>query len=136
MKNKFIVRNEHIKENIIRFVRELPGVPLHEVIIREVKSIRSLEQNAKMWAMLTDISEQVEWHGIDLTKEDWKEMITAALKKQKVVPGIDGGFVVIGASTSKMSIKELIDVIDFAYSFGIEHSVKWTEPTKSMKEWE
>ena len=136
MKTKFVNRNEYIRENIVKFVRDLPFVPLHEVIIREIKSIRTLEQNAKMWAMLTDISEQVEWHGIDLSKEDWKEMITAALKKQKVVPGIDGGFVVIGASTSKMSIKEMIDVIDFAYSFGIEHNVKWTEPTKAMREWE
>ena len=138
MKKKFVNRNEYIRENIVRFVRDLPFDPLHEVIIREIKSIRTLEQNAKMWAMLGDIALQTQWHGMYLCKEEWKEMITAALKKQKVVPGIDGGFVVIGASTSKMSIKEMIDVIDFAYAFGAdpEHRVYWTEPTKAMKEWE
>jgi len=88
-----------------------------------------------MWAMLTDISRQVEWYNQYLLPEEWKEMITAALKRQKVVPGIDGGFVVIGASTSKMSIKQMIDVIDFAYAFGAEHQVKWKEPELGIGEW-
>ena len=51
------------------------------------------------WAMLTDISNQVDWYGQKLTPEEWKEVFTAAMKKQKVVPGIDGGFVVCGSST-------------------------------------
>jgi len=97
---------------------------------KEVKSIRSLEQNSKMWAMLNDISKQVVWHGQKLHPEEWKQMITAALKRYRVVPGIDGGFVVIGASTSRMSIKEMIEVIEFAYAFGADpdHVVKWSEP--------
>ena len=137
MKQTFTIFNERARENVIRHLRLVTVTPSHEVTIKEVKSTRTLEQNAKMWAMLGDISNQVEWHGLHLSREEWKEMITAALKKQKVVPGIDGGFVVIGASTSKMSIKEMIDVIDFAYSFGSEpeHLVSWNETTTAMKEW-
>jgi len=122
--------------NAIRAVRELPTRPLHELKIREIKSIRTLEQNAKMWAMLTDISKQVEWYGERLTPENWKDMITAALNRQKVVPGIEGGFVALGSRTSKMSIREMIDVIDFAYAFGSDpaHPVKWTDPKD--KQWE
>ena len=128
--NRFIIRSALIRVNALNAIRNLPYEPLHEVTIRKHKSTRTLEQNAKMWAMLTDISKQVVWHGLRLTPEEWKEMVTAALKRQKVVPGIDGGFVVIGASTSKMSIKDMIDVIDFAYAFGADpdHPVKWSEP--------
>jgi hypothetical protein len=128
--NRFIIRSALIRVNALNAIRNLPYEPLHEVTIRKHKSTRTLEQNNKMWAMLTDISKQVVWHGLRLTPEEWKEMVTAALKRQKVVPGIDGGFVVIGASTSKMSIKEMIDVIDFAYAFGADpdHPVKWSEP--------
>ena len=138
MKQTFTIFNERARENVIRHLRLVTVTPSHEVTIKEVKSTRTLEQNAKMWAMLGDISNQVEWHGLHLSREEWKEMITAALKKQKVVPGIDGGFVVIGASTSKMSIKEMIDVIDFAYAFGSEpeHLVAWNETVTAMKEWE
>ena len=125
MKQTYIIRNEHIRQNAIEFIRRLPLDPLYEATIKEVKSIRTLEQNSKMWAMLSDISRQVVWHGQKLHPEEWKQMITAALKRYKVVPGIDGGFVVIGASTSRMSIKEMIEVIEFCYAFGAEHDVKW-----------
>ena len=130
MKQTYIFRDDRIKQNAIEFIKRLPFKPMWEMTAKEVKSIRSLEQNSKMWAMLNDISKQVVWHGQKLHPEEWKQMITAALKRYKVVPGIDGGFVVIGASTSRMSIKEMIDVIEFCYAFGADpdHVVKWSEP--------
>lgn len=89
---------------------------------------RSLDQNAKMWAMLTDVSRQVEWYGQRLTSEEWKDVLTAALKKQKAVPGIDGGFVVIGARTRNMTIREMSDLVELMYAFGAERNVQWTDP--------
>lgn len=100
-----------------------------KAIVLTVRSAtRSTDQNARMWAMLTDIANQVDWYGKKLSKEHWKDMITAALKKQEVVPGIDGGFVVIGARTSEMTIQEMSDVIAFADAFGAEHGVRFTAP--------
>lgn len=90
---------------------------------------RSLDANAKMWAMLTDIAKQVEWHGQHLTNEEWKDVLTAALKQQRVVPGLEGGFVVIGARTRNMTVREMSDLIELAYAFGAQHDVKWSEPT-------
>lgn len=89
---------------------------------------RSLDQNAKMWAMLADLSRQVEWYGQRLTSEEWKDVLTAALKKQKAVPGIDGGFVVIGARTRNMTIREMSDLVELMYAFGAERDVKWSDP--------
>ena len=80
-----------------------------------------------MWAMLTDISNQVVWHGRKLTPKQWKSVVTAALYKYEVVPGIDGGYVVLGESTSDMSIAKMADVITFCYSFGVEQNIKWSE---------
>ena len=124
----FNLINQDVKDSATNFIRGLPDNPVYRVEIKEAGSIRSAEQNIHMWRVLTDLQNQVEWHGIKLTKDEWKDVITAGLKKQKVVPGIDGGFVVIGARTSKMSIKQMIDVIDFAYAFGSERNVKWTPP--------
>lgn len=103
---------------------------LHEVIIREAKSLRSIAQNDLMWGMLTDISGQVEWYGEKLTPEEWKDVLTAGVKKQKAVPGIDGGFVVLGARTSKMSIKEMSEVIELAGYFGGQHEVKFKQEAR------
>ena len=88
--------------------------------------MRSLEQNRLMWSNLTDISNQVNWHGHKLTKDEWKDVLTAALKRQKVVPGIDGGFVVLGYSTSNMEVGEMNELIELSYAFGTQQGVKFS----------
>lgn len=93
---------------------------------------RTLDQNAKLWPMLEDISEQVNWYGQKLTEEEWKDVFSASLKKQKVVPGLDGGFVVCGQRTSKMGKREFSDLIELMYSFGAEHGVRWTDGMQGM----
>ena len=118
------ITTEH-RNRALAIIGTMPIEPVHEVVIREAKSLRSLEQNAKMWAMLTDISKQVVWYGEKLTPEEWKDVLTAGIKKQKAVPGIEGGFVVLGARTSKMSIKEMAEVIELAEHFGGLHEVRW-----------
>ena len=87
--------------------------------------MRSLEQNRLMWANLEDIAQQVVWYGQKLDKQEWKDVLTAGLKKQKIVPGIEGGFVVIGARTSKMSIAEMNELIELAVMFGTQQGVKF-----------
>lgn len=87
---------------------------------------RSQEQNALMWSVLTDLSRQVMWHGQKLTKEEYKDLLTAGLKKQRAIPGLDGGFVVLGSSTSKMTKQEMTDLITLAHAFGDEREVKWS----------
>lgn len=86
---------------------------------------RNLEQNALLWSLLTEVSEQVDWYGEKLTPENWKDIFTASLKKQKVVPGIDGGFVVCGKSTSKMSKAEFSELCDLIFAFGTEKGVNF-----------
>jgi hypothetical protein len=88
---------------------------------------RTSEQNRLMWAVLTDIAEQVDWYGQRLENWEWKDVFTASLKRQKVVPGLDGGFVVCGTSTSKMTIPEMTDVIELAMAFGAEKGVVFSE---------
>lgn len=88
---------------------------------------RSNEQNRLLWAALTDISQQVEWHGQKLEAAEWKDIFTASLKRQKVVPGIDGGFVVLGSSTSRMSKAEFSDLMELLFAFGSERGVTFKE---------
>jgi hypothetical protein len=99
------------------------GLRLELTIKREK---RSLDQNALLWSCLTDLSKQVEWYGQKLTKEEFKDLLTAGLKKQKAIPGIDGGFVMVGSSTSSMTKEEMSDLITLAHAFGDERSVKWS----------
>lgn len=44
------------------------------------------------------------------------------------MPNIDGnGFVVLGKSTSKMSVSEMSDMIELIQSFGAERGVKFKD---------
>lgn len=92
---------------------------------------RSVEQNAKLWALLHDVSRQVDWP-VDgtmqrLSAEEWKDIFSAAWRKhQRVAQGIDGGFVILGARTSKMKVGEMMDLIEIIHAFGAEHGVRWS----------
>jgi len=99
-----------------------------ELSVKPVKSTRSVQANAAMWAALADISAQVVWHGVKLSSEEWKEVLSAGLKQQRAVPGIEGGFVVLGVRTSKMSIKEMSAMIELTYAFGTQQGAKFSAP--------
>jgi hypothetical protein len=99
----------------------------------EIKSAkRSMAQNDKMWAMLTEIAEQVKWHGVRLRPDDWKLLFLDALKREiRMLPNLEGdGFVAVDRSTSDLSKEEMSDLIELMYKFGAEetHPVKFQDP--------
>jgi hypothetical protein len=79
--------------------------------------------------MLGDISKQVNWNGKQLDSESWKHLFTSSLQKLEVVPNLEGtGFVALGLSTSKMSKRQLGDLMELISAFGAERWVTWSEP--------
>lgn len=120
MRRTFILAHSEARRRAIEAVHEAPDG--FAVTISE--PTRSLDQNARLWASLSDVSEQVEWYGKKLSPEDWKNVFTASLKKMEVVPNLDGtGFVALGQSTSRMSKRELSDLLELVYAFGTEKGV-------------
>ena len=97
-----------------------------ELVVRQ--ATRSTEQNARMWALLSDVSKQVDWYGQKLAPEEWKDVFSASLKKQKAVPGIDGGFVILGQRTSKMSVREMGELMELIEAFGSDRGVRFSAP--------
>ena len=121
MRRTFHLVHKQARQRALEALQDAPDgyvVTIHE-------PTRNLEQNAALWAALSDISKQVEWYGQRLTPDEWKDVFTASLKRQKVVPGLDGGFVVCGLSTSKMGKSEFSQLLDLAYAFGAEKEVKF-----------
>ena len=93
-------------------------------IVTIAEPSRNLEQNAKMWAMLADISEQTEWHGNKLNPEEWKDLLSAGLVQSKVVPNMTGnGFVILGQRTSKLSKSQFAALIELITAFAVDRGV-------------
>lgn len=96
----------------------------------EFKAVkRSPAQNDLMWALLTDISRQVEWHGLKLLADSWKLIFLDGLKRElTIVPNIDGtGFVNISRSSSDLSKEEMSDLIELIRAFGATHNVVFSD---------
>lgn len=99
-----------------------------------IPELRSVEQNKRMWAMLGDISRQVEWPCDGqmklLSTEDWKDIFTAGLlKHQRIAAGLEGGFVMLGQRTKSMPKAVMTELIELMFAFGAEKGVEWTDPT-------
>lgn len=121
----FVLSHREARQNALRAVSDAPDG--YEVRITERK--RSLDQNAHLWALLSDISEQVDWHGQHLSSEDWKHILTAGLKReQRMAPGINGGWVLLGSSTRSMTKSEFSELIEFCYAFGADKGVQFHVP--------
>jgi hypothetical protein len=97
------------------------------VELKEAK--RTDDQNSKFWAMLTEVSQQLLWHGQKLNTEDWKLVFLDALKRElRIVPNITGnGFVNLGRSSSDLTKAEFSDLIEIIHAFGAEHGVQFQD---------
>ena len=120
----FPLRNEQDRARAIQIIQR---VDLSAGYVWTMKDEgRTDPQNRRMWAMLRDISRQVEWYGQMLKDEDWKHIFSASVQQQRAVPGLAGGFVVLGVSTSKQSKKWFNDMFAVIEAFAAEKGVKFT----------
>lgn len=115
------IRRTDDRERIARLAAKVPWGT--RVEFKETK--RTIPQNDRMWAMLTDVSRQIQWHGQRLTPEDWKFIFLDALKRElRIVPNLDGnGFVNLGRSSSDLSKNEMGDLLELIAAFGAQHGV-------------
>lgn len=100
----------------------------------EFKAVkRTLAQNDRLWAMLTDVATQLAWHGVKLRPDDWKLLFLDALKRElRIVPNIDGtGFVNLGRSSSDLSKNEMSELIELIFAFGAQHNVIFNDQTNA-----
>ena len=98
---------------------------------------RTVAQNQLMWSCLTDLSRQVQWFGKRMTPDGWKCWITGHLNGQDLHPDMHGtGFISVtsGQSTSAMTIKEMIAVIDLSHAFGTDKGVVWSKTSLGVNQ--
>lgn len=86
---------------------------------------RTGDQNAKLWAMLTDIARQKEHGGRKYTTDQWKCLFMHALgKEMQFIPSLDGStFLPYGSSSSDLSKAEMCDLLAFIEAWGAQNGV-------------
>ena len=121
----FKLSTESDRNRLIGYLTGLDLTKPKSVTVADEK--RSDAQNRRLWAMLRDVSKQVEWCGQKLSDEDFKHIFSASVEKQRAVPGLDGGFVVMGISTRKQSKAWFSEMFLVMEAFGAERNVRWTQ---------
>jgi len=96
------LNSKEVRERVCEWIRKAPNG--YRVRLQETK--RTIPQNDRMWAMLTCVSLQVEWHGQRYTPEPWKDYFRHQLAGGAFMPAEGGGMIPIGRGTSKLGKQE------------------------------
>lgn len=97
---------------------------------RQRSNRRSLDQNARMWAMLGEISEQVEHCGRKYSPDQWKCLFLHACGQEiSFLPALDNQtFVPWGLqSSSRLTKAEMSELIEFMLSWGVQNGVTFRD---------
>ncbi len=101
-----------------------------DAVVRVSEATRNLDQNARMWAMLSDVS-RAKPEGRHWTPETWKCAFMHSLGHQvKFCEGLDGsGPFPLGFHSSRLTVRQMADLITVIQEYGDRHGVRWTDPT-------
>lgn len=106
----------------------------HRLSVEVKEMTRSVEQNAKLHATLSDIARQVEWAGKHRDVDTWKRLLTAAWLRARgesveILPSVDGhGVDVVFRRTSNLTVKECAELLEFVQAWAVEHGVRLSAP--------
>jgi hypothetical protein len=116
-----IIRSNRDRERAAKWCLKAPSQCRIE--FKETK--RSLPQNDKFWAMLSDVASQKEHFGRRYSADVWKLLFMDEYGREtKFVPSLDGSTVVpIGQSSSDLTKDEMSELIEFIASWGAENGV-------------
>ena len=99
------------------------------IVVTFKESTRNNDQNARMWAMLSDVA-RAKPEGRSWIAETWKAAFMQSLGHQcQFAEGLDGsGPFPIGYRTSRLTVRQMADLITVISEYGDRHGVAWSEP--------
>ncbi len=109
------------RERAVRWIEQAPAGT--RITFKDAK--RTIAQNDRMWAMLTDVAMQKEHAGRKYTPDQWKILFMHACGREvQFIPALDNStFIPWGQSSSDLSKAEMTELIEFIFAWGAEHDV-------------
>ena len=104
----------------------IDAAPINAVV-KVSKAKRSIPQNDKMWAMLSDIS-RAKPEGREHPPEVWKALFMQACNYEiRFVMGLQGEPFPVGFRSSRLNKDQMADLITFIAEYGDRHGVRWSD---------
>ena len=120
-----VLSNTAVRERAIAWVKNAPDFT--RVEFKEPK--RTVPQNDRMWAMLTEIATKALLGGKRYSADEWKCIFLDALgQEMKFLPKLEGnGFVPIGHRSSDLSVKEMSDLMELMTAWCANNGISLSE---------
>lgn len=97
-------------------------------VITIKEATRTLDQNARLWAMISDVSRSKP-EGRMHTPEVWKNLFMHACGHAvQFELGLDGKPFPVGFRSSRLNKSQMSDLMEFVSEYGARHGVVWTDP--------
>lgn len=108
--------------------KRLVDLAPRDAVVNIREATRNADQNARMWAMLSDIS-RAKPEGRKHPPETWKALFMHALGYEtRFEMGLNGEPFPVGFRSSRLTVHQMADLITFIAEHGDRHGVRWSEP--------
>ena len=122
-KTMFRLVNHAVRANACRAIEAAPEGWI--VTIKE--PTRSLDQNARLWAMLTDVS-NAKPDGREATPEVWKQLFMHACGHEvQFEMGLEGKPFPVGFRSSNLTVRQMSDLMEFISAWASARGVVFTD---------
>jgi len=123
MSQTVILRGDRQRE----FARALIDRAPVDAVVTIREATRSTDQNAKLWAMLSDVS-RAKPDGRRHTPDVWKALFMHSCGHAvQFEAGLDGAPFPVGFRSSRLTVAQMSELIEFVYAWGSERGVIWTD---------
>jgi hypothetical protein len=120
MRQTFHLSHEQARQRAIQAVQSAPD----GFVVQVKESSRTLEQNALIHALLTDVGQALNWkfNGQTVDVEDLKSIFVAAYRKTsgeatRFVVGLDGQPVILNWRTRDFTKRECAEFVEMVYAW-------------------
>jgi len=128
-KQRFILISPKVRQNAVQALFAAPD----GFTATFAPPTRSSDQNAMFHAICSDIARsKYVYMGRPRTLEEWKVLLvsghTVATKGEvEIIPGLEGEFVNVRESTSRMSVRRATSLIEYALAWCATHNIPLTD---------
>lgn len=123
MAQTIILRGDAQREYAKRLIDAAPV----DGVVTIKAATRSTEQNALLWSCLSDLS-RAKPQGRSHTPEVWKALaMNACGYTVQFETGLSGEPFPIGFRSSRLTKRQMSELIEFIYAYGAEHGVRWSD---------
>lgn len=127
MKKTFILVHQQARTNALEYIRTCPD----GLCVTISEKTRSLEANAAMWPILEAFANQKEicinGRMVHISAEEWKDVLTGLFEQETRMAMIEGRMILLGARTSKYSVKKFSEWMEFLHAMAANMDVELGE---------